>query len=403
MKSRNYAALALLLTFTLAERFAYYAFRATVFPRLLQTGEFSEALASAFMASSWTYLLFGFLLGGGISVATRSRWWLAGAALLLLIAHGYCATTRLFYFAGLPALMVFTGVVRAPLYVALAEELDQSARFWKAIAIVGLDYFVSEVGGGLSGFIAPFVSRASPAAVARVTLPASVLAFVACAVLAYAPAIVQRDQSPNRWIPLLGLFALVASTAATATHNLTIVDFAIKGFGPGLSKASPQQDFPLQWILVSFGALFMHLLVAAVAAVCASRRAQFAPTWILGAGLALQGLALLLSIGASAPSAVPFALGAHILDSIGQGLVVTAALGYAVGAVASRWAGAVAATFGIATALTRKGPAAAFDLSALTASAVTWLFATGGALLLLAALTVLVLGPKLQRSSAYRV
>jgi hypothetical protein len=418
MKPRNYAAIALLLSFTLAERFARYALTANVFPRLLRVHAMSdERIAAVFDWGSWCLLL-GFAIGGGVSLATRSRWWLAGFALLLVLGHGYCAADPLFCIVGMPVVMLLAGVIRAPLYLALAEELDQPARVWKAIALTGCLYVASDIGGGLAGLVASIMFTASTAAGASVALPASVLALVACAVLAAvlpgqpfrfattaelhmdgssqapyraAPAVVRRDESPNRWIPLLALVAFAVSMAANAVQ--------IRTTGQVLRDPVPGRGRVALLLSGPYVEFLMNLLIMAVALACASRRARFTPAWMFGAGLVVQGMALLLSIGAFDPISEPFAFGANFFNTAGFALVGIAALGYALGAVPSRWAGALAAASGIAGVAISKGAAIAVVQAQ---RALTPFIATSGVLVLGAAIAVLVLGPKLHRSSASR-
>jgi hypothetical protein len=356
MKSRNYAAIALLLAVACCERFAFQALLVNVVSMSHNQDPSSVLQFSTLIKSTSVLSLVGLVIGGGLSMATRSRWVLVGASALLLLGH--VLSEPMLYFAGFPLLTVATGVVRAPLYVALAEELDQHARIWKAVVVAALVYSESLAAEILVDFFTPLPGLALPSAASSLALLTTVLAFTACVVLAYAlpgqpfrwtvttelkadvdtqttyrpePTVVQRDSSPSRWIPLLAVGACLLSIAAHAIPRSVQTD------------AEP-------WISV-----FATLMIAALAAVLAKRDSRVSPFWIFGAGFALQAIGLVVVrhsdidiIGVAAISAC----------TMGQGWALSAASGCAFGAVSSRWAGLSAAGVGLASVLANEGAVA---------------------------------------------
>jgi hypothetical protein len=362
------------------------------------------------------FLLVGYVIGGGLSMVTRSRWLLVGAAAVLLVGARCCTTDALLCLGGFPLLTVVSGLVSAPIYVALAEELDQRARIWKAVVVAALMYAGRHIAENLASFVLPVALPLSHPAPSATAVLASVVALASCAVLAYAlpgqpfrwavttnlqtsadalatyrpaPAVVRRDSSPSRWIPLLATIVAVLSRCATAMVLVTTLRMGFHAH----AHAWRLEDWLMPSLLTR---LLVGLLVAALAVAFANRDSRVAPTWLLGAGLTVQAVALCFSIAAHCGSSGALAQGASILDGIGQGLTLAVAVGCTVGSLSSRWAGLSAAGCTIVGIVAFE----CLTLLAVQPNNTVPLFATMCALLMLAAIAAFALGPYLQRNQA---
>ncbi|NOU31773.1 MAG: hypothetical protein HOO96_28045 [Polyangiaceae bacterium] len=408
MKPRNYGAIALLTVFTFFERFAYYGFRSTVVPRLLTEGGMASTRISMIMSLSMMATILGLAIGGGLSLATRNRFLLAGGALLLVLVHGVAAAAPML---GLFVLPVVGGLLRPLVYVAAAEELDQEGRVWKAVVVASLFYGATNVGAAFSAVVGGtreaslYLSYALP-------VVAAVVALVPCAILAFAipgapfrwathealvsgspqqapyrpePGVRRGGGGPSPWILLVVLGAMFFSNCAQTAQG----DAAFAAIDEGGLARTMRWVQMLNPVIVTV----MGVLLVALGAYLASTRARLSPTWFFGAGLGLQALALLVTAVAFSGHSQGLAIGGSVFDALGEGVAAPIAIGYVLGTLSSRWVGLVASGYSVLAILPN------MVLSPLLArrEAMIPVLVLSALFLLVAAVLTLVLGPRLHR------
>jgi dipeptide/tripeptide permease len=409
MKPRNYGAIALLVVFTFFERFAYYGFRSTVFVRLMHEGGMAAARISMVMAFAPAALVVGLMLGGGLSLATRNRFLLAAAALVLALIQGLAAA---FPLAGIVLLPVAAGLVRPLVYMAAAEEIDQEGRIWKAVAVGVVIYGANNAGAFFSSLVAPGARELSPALGYAVPVVGAVAAVIPCVVLAFAlpgapfrwgshealvvgaqpapyrpePAVSRAAGGPSPWILALAIGAMLFSNCAQNAQR----DAAFAALERGTESS-------LRWVtmLNPVIVVFVGVLVASLAGYLASTRSRISPTWPFGAALGAQALSVVISAVAFISFSVAAAMGGAVLDALAEGVAAPIALGYVLGTLSSRWVGVVGAGYGVVTSV------AGAAISPLLArrEAMIPVLVLSGVCLLVAAVLTLVLGPRLHRGN----
>lgn len=408
MKPRNYGALALLMAFTFFERFAYYGFRTTVFPRLIGEEGMAVARVSTFMAIAPAASIVGLMIGGGLSMAVRNRYLLAGLAVLIALLHGAAAA---FPLLGVVVLPLVAGVARPLTYVAAAEEIDQEGRIWKAVAAaVGL-YGATNAGAFFASLITASARTVSPGLGNAIPVLGAVIAIAPTVVLAFAfpgspfrwiahetlvsaeqapyrpePAVSRGISAPSPWILVLAIGAMLFSTCAQpAVDNATI------------SALDGHPRNALRWVgfLNPIVVILVGVLVAGLAAYLASVRARTSPTWPMGAALALQVVGVVMAMVAFRSFSSGAALGATVVDALAEGVAAPIALGYMLGTLSSRWVGGLGAGYGVVTSGTGMVVAAVHRLDATVPILILLALS-----LLVAAVLTLALGPRLHRGSA---
>lgn len=409
MKPRNYGAIALLAAFTFFERFAYYGFRTTVFPRLLREEGMPTARIAVFMSLSVAGTVVGLMVGGGLSLATRSRFLLAGTAALVALVQGVAAVAPL---AGLVLLPFACSVARPLVYLAAAEEIDQEARVWKAVAVGVVLYGATNAGSFFASILAAGAHELSPALGYAVPIVGAVVAVICSFVLAFAfpgspfrwgthealvsgpeaapyrpePGVRRAAGGPSPWILALVAFVMLLSTCG---------ERGAEGATFAVLEGSTRNAFRWLGMLNPVIVVFVGVLVASLAGYLASTRSRLSPTWPMGAALAVQALAMVSAAIAFTSFSRGAAMGSAVLDALAEGVAAPIALGYVLGTLSSRWVGLVGAGYGVFISVIGA------VMSPLTARhdvtmPVVCLAALG---LVVAAALTLVLGPRLHRGS----
>ena len=409
MKPRNYGAIALLAMFTFFERFAYYGFRSTAFLRLMHEGGMEGARIRTVMSFTPGALVLGLMIGGGLSLATRNRFLLAAAALLLALIQGLAAA---FPLAGIVVLPVAAGLVRPLVYLAAAEEIDQEGRVWKAVAVGVVIYGANNAGAFFSSLVAPGAREVSPVLGSAVPVVGAVAAMIPCVVLAFAlpgapfrwgshealvvgaqpapyrpePAVSRATSAPSPWILALVIGAMLFSNCAQDAQGSAAFEALERG-----SSSSVRWVTMLNPLVV----VFVGVLVASLGGYLASTRSRVSPTWPFGAALGAQVLAVAITAVAFISLSFAAAVGGTVLDALAEGVAAPIALGYVLGTLSSRWVGVVGAGYGVVTSV------AGAALSPLLGhrEAMVPVLVLSALFLLVAAVSTLVLGPRLHRGS----
>jgi hypothetical protein len=362
------------------------------------------------MSVSTAAVIFGLVAGGGLSLATRSRYLLAGGALLLTIVHAATAAVPVL---GLLALPLVAGVLRLFVYVAVAEELDQTSHVWKAVVMGVLLYGATNAGSFFASIIASAAVEVSPTLSHAVPVLGAVAALIPCVVLALAmpgapfrwtsdetlvpptgpqapyrpePQVARPAGAPSPWILALALGAMFFSNCTQSVQG-EAANEAMFHDAPSHIRWAAMVN-PVTVIAVGF-------FVAVAGVYLASTRARVSPTWGIGAGLGLQVLSAVVAAIAFSGHSTGLSVGATLLDGLGEGIAAPIALGYVIGTLSSRWVGLAAAGFGIVNYL----PHVLLSPILGRQTALMPLLGLTAVLTLAAAALVLVLGPRLNRGN----
>ena len=401
MQSKNLAALAALGGVLFFERFAYYAFRASMFTRFHTESQLAVADIGRIAAMTTIALLVAFALGAGISAFARHRLVMAGLVVALAAGHALGAASVT---AGAFVIPLFSGIVRPLLMLAIAEELAREGRIWSGMAAGAGMSLLMNVGAFAGGSCGGLTSRSSGfLAVPPVLM---MLAIVCAAVLAFAfpgapfewprasdatvvpgpglyraePVVVRSGGAPSVVVLAIVAAAAVVVRWEQTFHSealyRTVKVSALNAMGPLLSCA--------------FGAIF-----GAIAAALASSKSRVSPTLALGGATVCIAISAFVMVVASVTHSKALAILSMLLDAASDPIFTAVCLGFAFTTTSSRHvglvAGALSALFLIPSLFFR-------TLTPLLDDGGTILFVVAGVLTLATGVVTMVVGPRIDRA-----